>query len=53
VLTGTLEVDGIVLLRVFRASTNPAALFFIDAHIPVCKHATKQRNKVATGSFYT
>ena len=59
VLAGSLEVDGVISLRVYRdaadagdTSTNSAFLLFIDAHIQVAKFATKNRNK-AGGSFYT
>ena len=59
VLAGTLEVDGVLQLHVYRdgaagadTSTTSAFLLFIDAHIQVSKFATKNRNK-AGGSFYT
>jgi hypothetical protein len=58
VLTGQLEVDGLLLIRCFRdagdaqdTSTQSAFLFFIDCHINTSKFSTKYRNK-ATGSFY-
>jgi hypothetical protein len=58
VLAGSLEVDGVISIRVYRdaadagdTSTNSAFLLFIDTHIQVSKFATKNRNK-AGGSFY-
>lgn len=58
VLTGQIEVDGVILLRVYRdpalasdTSTDSAFLLFIDAHIQTTKWSTKYRNK-QTGSFY-
>lgn len=59
ILAGSLEVDGIILIRCYRdaaatedTSTDSAFLFFIDCHIQVNKFSTKNRNK-AGGSFYT
>lgn len=58
VLTGSLEVDGNVLVRMYRnpadvqdTSTNSAFVFLMDCHVNISKFATKYRNK-ATGSFY-
>lgn len=59
ILAGSIEVDGILLVRVFRdpgdvqdTSINSIWLFFMDAHIQTNKLTTKYRNK-ASGSFYS
>lgn len=58
ILTGNLEVDGVVMIRMWRdyadvqdTFTGDLHLMFIDAHCQVSKFSTKNRNK-ATGSFY-
>jgi hypothetical protein len=55
---GAIEVDALVLIRIYRdagdasdTSTDSAYVFFIDAHVPVWKVATRFRNK-DTGDFY-
>lgn len=57
-LAGSTEVDGIILLRVFRDSANALDTFpgsvwllFVDCHVNISKFSTKNRNN-ALGSFY-
>lgn len=58
-LAGSTEVDGVILLRVFRDPANvldtfPGSvwLLFVDCHVNVSKFSTKNRNN-SGGSFYT
>jgi hypothetical protein len=59
VLAGRLEVDGLVLVRLYRdpadaqdTSTDSAFIFNVDCHMNVNKWGTKYRNKDIGGSFY-
>jgi hypothetical protein len=58
-LANELEVDGCIIVRMWRDNSDPEDTFngdihlmFIDAHIQINKFSTKYRNKATTGSFY-
>ncbi len=60
VLAGSLEVDGVVLVKLTRDPTDVADTFtgsvwvmYADCHININKFSTKYRNKATTGSFYS
>jgi hypothetical protein len=59
VLANELEVDGVVMIRMYRVPTDAEDTFtgdlhliYIDCHMNVSKYSTKYRNKATTGSFY-
>lgn len=59
VLAGQLEVDGVIMVRMWRDSADAADVFpsdlhliYIDCHMKISKFSTKYRNKATTGSFY-
>lgn len=59
VLTANLEVDGVVMIRMWRDPSDVSDTFagdvhllYIDCHMNVSKFSTKYRNKLTTGSFY-
>lgn len=59
ILASQLEVDGIIMVRLWRDHNNPSDTFagdfivlFIDCHMMTNKYSTKYKDKLTTGSFY-
>ena len=59
ILASSLEVDGVIMIRMWRDHADAQDTFagdvhlmFIDAHIQINKFSTKYKDKSTTGSFY-